>query len=226
MMRARMFTILRSMLVASSVAMTVAAPVAHAAPVLIDFNVPPDSALVGMGESYVEDGFRITQLYDYALIATPGEQLPGAPANNGGSAYYATYGEGYFALERENGGSFNLDGLWAGFIPQDPPLAQTVILAFRLLFADGSEARAFYNLPVSAFGNYNLGFEDLKAVIFDTCVFSGNITCPTGNNNGQFAVDNLRLTVADPVELPEPASMALVSAALIGLGWSRRRTAR
>ncbi|MFG6430177.1 NF038120 family PEP-CTERM protein [Roseateles sp. LYH14W] len=226
MTTAWMFRNLRSMLVASGVAMTLAAPVAQAAPVVIDFNVPPEFGIVNPGEAYVEDGFRITQLNDFALIATPGDQLSGAPANNGGSAYYATYGEGYFALERENGGSFNLDGLWAGFIPQDPQLAQTIILAFDLFFADGSTDALAYNLPVSAFGNYNLAFEDLEAVVFYTCVFTGTFSCPTGNNNGQFAVDNLRLTIADPVELPEPASMALVSAALLGLGWSRRRTAR
>ena len=222
----RISQILRSALCASTIALAAVAPWAHAGPVVIDFDAPPDLPVFFPGESYTEDGFRITQLNDYALIAVPGDQLPGAPANNGGSPYYASYGEGYFLLDRENGGSFSLDGLWAGFIPQDPPLSQQIILAFDLYYMDGSADAFAYTLPVGQFGNYNLDFSNLEAVVFYTCVYTGSFSCPTGSNNGQFAVDNIRLTVPDVVAVPEPASVALVSAALLAVGWSRRRAVR
>jgi hypothetical protein len=61
-------------------------------------------------------------------------------------------------------------------------------------------------------------FVDMAVVEFFACSFDGaNICAQQTNNNGQFALDDVRLGI------PEPESLALAFLGMLALGLSRQR---
>jgi hypothetical protein len=84
----------------------------------------------------------------------------------------------------------------------------------------GPDSAAGYNFSIYTLSDAfaSTAFSEIDFVGF-VCNAAGN--CTAGVNSAQFGLDNL--TLADPLSVPEPASIALVVMALTGAGLTRRR---
>jgi hypothetical protein len=155
------------------------------------------------------------------------------PGNNPGS-YYAGLNDGVMLLSRQDHQAFSLQSLDASFIgPFQGVGAPEVagILRIQGFRADHSYTSFDIELPTidnkfyfdsystAAFGSQQ--FVSLAFFAF-SCDYSGDCTA-FETNQGQFAIDNLNVSLA-PV--PEPASYAMFGAGLLAVGAiSRRRKA-
>jgi hypothetical protein len=153
------------------------------------------------------------------------------PMNPDGT-YYAGLNDGVMLMSRQDHQAFSLKSLDASFIGamqggSTPELAG--VLRIQGIRADNSYAlfdidlledhKQFYfeNFSTGDFGNEQ--FVSMAFFAF-ACDYSGCSAFET--NQGQFAIDNLNVTMA-PV--PEPATYAMLGAGLLALGaMTRRRT--
>ena len=198
---------------------------------VIDFEGDALTGLYSPGDSFSQSGFTMTQGFDFGTV-DKAASLPNAPSGNL-TQFYFNSNLGDMLLTRGAGRRFNLDGFSAAFVPIDAQLGQTIVLVAFATDGDGNQfATAFglgsgnngsfpfltYNDPLD-FGR----FTNLVSVNFFGCAFTGNFDCSaaTIQNNGQFALDDIRLTA-----IPEPTTTALLALGLLGLAVASRRRVR
>lgn len=207
---------------------------------VIDFN--NQFGLVGHGDYSIVNGTFVLASFSNAATALPGEMVgayidgsdslscPGGacPVNNP-TTYYGALNDSYLDVFRTDGLGFHVGAFDASFIGAYPgnnyPAVAGLlrILGFR---GDGSSRSQDFLLS----GPASTGFQferftptvSFQAEYFTEVVFYG-FTCNTsGNcnafstNRGQFAIDNLTF-------VPEPGSLALLGAGMLGLFGMRRR---
>ena len=200
---------------------------------LIDFEGDALTGLYFPGDSFSQSGFTMTQGFDFGTVDTAAS-LPNAPSGNATQFYFnSNYGD--MLLTQSNGGRFSLDGFSAAFVPIDPQLGQTIVLVALATDGDGNVFGTAFGLGSGNNGSFpfltfndpqDFGrFTNLVSVNFFGCAFTGNFDCSaaTVQNNGQFALDDIRLTVA---AIPEPTTTALLALGLLGLAVASRRSVR
>lgn len=150
------------------------------------------------------------------------------PANNP-TNYVGLVDDAFLAFGSTDGFSFSVKSLNASFIGSGDPLASTPgYLALQGVTAGGASLTAYYALTgVDADGHLN--FSTINTGAFGnyefSTVYAYGYACTEAScsafstNQAQFALDDIVIE-----HVPEPASLALLAAAGIAAGVSRRRT--
>lgn len=184
------------------------------------------------GESFSQSGFTMTAGQDFGTVGLATDLGSVGPSGNA-SQFFFSSNDGFLALRSSTGSLFNLDGFSAAFVPLNPPPSPaptTVLVAFAIGVVErpfgtyfdfgGSATSSFpfvtYDNPAD-FGRFN----NLIAVQFYSCVLDTGICATPTLNNGQFALDNIRVTV-----VPEPTTLLLMTLGLLGLAVRCQRCRR
>ena len=155
------------------------------------------------------------------------------PGNNA-TNYLALLNDGLPYLFRLDGGLFRLNQFDASFIAADGVNVSATAMVLRVIgFIGGSLLmQEDVLLPGPDNGDYDFKTYAMSSAFagsaFDQVQFYGYActtpsTCTRNLNQAQFGLDNV--TMADTNAVPEPATLALVCAGLMGLRLSRRRSA-
>ena len=205
-------------------------------------------AFLGHGDVVVDGNYKI------GLVSTKAGAQPGdfvgavldgsdssvcfgvtCPGNNP-TNYLALVNDGLPYLYRLDGGLFRMNQFDASFIAADGVDVSATAMGLRVIgYLEGSllmQEDLFLPGPVN--GEYDFKTYAMSSVFagiaFDqvqffgyACTTPGTGTCTRSLNQAQFGLDNI--TMADTNAVPEPATLALVCAALMGLRLSRRRSA-
>lgn len=193
---------------------------------VIDFEPANLAGVYLPGDSFIQGSYTLTALADFGLIDTAAALGMQAPTGNATQFYFAS-NDGRLRLTRSDGQAFNLEALSLAFVPLDPPSLQiTQFWAFGTR-ADGSAVNATFGYVPGNGSTYPfithaglVGMTDLVSIEFRSCA-SGGMPCSVATqNNGQFALDNISVSV-----VPEPGAALLMALGLAGLALRARRSA-
>ena len=208
-------------------------PLLHAT--IIDFEGDALTGLYFPGDSFTQNGFRMTQGLDAGFVDVGLGLAPVAPTNNA-TQFYFNSNDGDLLLETANGDPFSLNGFSAAFVPiansNNPPQTIGIVAlattttgqVFGTIFGFGDTSSATHGYPFLTFSSVaDFGrFTNLRSVDFFTCaIVAGNPCAAPTLNNGQFALDNVNVTA-----VPEPETLALISLGLVAIAAVRRRRSR
>lgn len=226
---------------AAGAAIVTLAAAAPAQATVIDFN--DYFTLVGHGDSFDEDGYRLTGLSNHPGAA-PGD-LVGAifdgadcdggacPAGNA-TPYYGAIDDGVLLVEAVNATSFRIGSFDASFMGNNATSFPFVsgLLRIQGVRADHTFAIETYQLAGPSNGAFQFahydttsffGSQDFVAAFFFgyACDFSGSCSA-FSTDRGQFGIDNIALAAA----VPEPATGLIFGLGLASLcACARRRSA-
>ncbi len=157
------------------------------------------------------------------------------PVNNS-SLFYTGLNDGAMFLGRLDGGLFGVNGLDASFVGASGLALPATAGALRLqgvlpngtsllqtFFLTGPNAQGALNFAsFTTSGAFSTALFQSMFIFGFTCDVSGSCAAFT-TDMGQFALDNLNLSVGSVSAVPEPASLALMVAGLVAMGALRRR---
>lgn len=197
---------------------------------VISFEGAATAGVYFPGDSFASGSFILTALNDFGVVDTAIALGSQAPLGNATQFYFAS-NDGGLRITSSSGLGFNLEGFDVAFVPLDPPSTQTTLLMARGTLQDNSTVQAAFMFPGNGstgytFGIYGLtspaGFINLRQVEFFACSLVGGAMCsePTANN-GQFAIDNISVSL-----VPEPSAAPLLALGLTGVAGVASRARR
>jgi hypothetical protein len=181
---------------------------------LLDFNTPAVRSQdgYGVGESYIEDGFRFQPVGDPAssIIRFNPKYLPGELPNNGTPYFGATYSS-VPRMDRADGALFTINQIDLSRYAIDVPCTN---VTFRGNKSNGGYVTTKFVIPSwnGSFYTFQFGSEwtDLQSIDFLTQTNADYVTQP-------FAWDNIVV-----VTIPEPTTCRLLALGAIALLGGRR----
>lgn len=219
-------------LIGAAVLVAIAAPVV-AAP-MIDFE-SPSPWLYSFDGTYTQAGFLVTPtggggtpdaIVDISFCNPFLEYC--AVGNN--TSYLTTLNDAQLTITSASGDLFNLGSFDASFFPS--PFINFSGSMFRLLLTGttsggGSVTQTVDLLGDDGFGNFSFdsymadsAFTQLLALSFSVCLVDQTSCVAPGQNEAQFAIDNIAFNANS---VPEPSAAWLAALGLAGLTLTRRR---
>ena len=197
---------------------------------IISFEAAATAGLYFPGDSFSEGAFRLTALNDFGIVDTAAALGTQAPTGNATQFYFAS-NNGALRVASTSGLGLNLAGFSAAFVALDPPSLQSTVLVARGTLQNNSTVTASFafgsssstNFPFVSYSGASLAaFSNLRQVEFFACSWVGGVACsePTANN-GQFAIDNINVSV-----VPEPGAAVLLALGLAGMALRTCRNRR
>lgn len=228
-----MHKLIRRLFASTAIAGAALSPQAHAqVSTVIDFEDPSLTGLYFIGDSFSQQGYDFSVGFDFANIDSKmALETFARPSGNDGQ-FYTQSNEGSLAFRHAQGAAFSLDGFSAAYVPSSADSTpNTVLIAFATLAGGGVDFNLFSLAPKTSgaypFASYSdpadfSFFASVVQVEFFTCSLVGSSLCSVVVNNGQFAIDDIRLTAA----VPEPTVAAMLALGLLGLALRGRRNQR
>lgn len=197
---------------------------------VIDFEAPGLTGLYFNNDSFIQSGFKMTVDLDAGTVDV-GTGLGGAAPSGNSTQFYTQLNEGGLIVERSGGGLFSLSSFDAAFVPLDPAAGGTTVIVAKGVYANNTTTGVAWSFassgtPSHPFANYSnpldfASFNNLKLVEFYACAYDGiNVCGGPLQNNGQFAIDNITVSV------PEPTTTVMLTLGLLGLVLRSRRSVR
>lgn len=227
---------IRRLYASAAIAGAVLSPQAQAlvslpsATTVIDFEAPGLTGLYFNGDSFTQSGFKMTVDFDAGIVDVGAGLGDAAPSGNP-TKFYSQLNEGGLIVERSGGGLFSLYSFDAAFVPLNPAAAGTTVIVAVGVYGNNTSTGVAWLFapsvtPSHPFANYSnpvdfSAFANVKLVEFFACAYDGvNVCSGPLQNNGQFAIDNITVSV------PEPTTTVMLTLGLLGLALRSRRSAR
>ena len=154
---------IRQLYISAAIAAAALSPQVHAA-TLIDFEPPALTGLYLAGDSFTQNGYKMTVGFDAGIVDTAGAFPSGGPTGNA-TQFYSQLNEGELILEREDGGLFSLDGFDAAFAPLSPAAGGTTALMCATWLAGPLlPPDAATNTPAATALRYEISTGSVKSV--------------------------------------------------------------
>lgn len=159
---------------------------------------------VGGQQNFVSQGFKFSANMDVIDVSPTGGSWS-TGTGSGHSGKYATLNDwgGDMVMTKVGGGTFTVDSLWANGWQGHSQTANVTG------YLNGNAVQSFTGSFGQPWTQLSLNFSNIDQLRFST----GSI----------FLIDDISVDGGTGRPLPEPASWALVGAALLGLGVARKR---
>ena len=210
---------------ACGAAMGLAAAMPASAGTVTFEDVTPN--LFGNGDSFGSGGFSFTTVGNFGTVDTSAAFFFAPPAGSAGQ-FYAGFDDSALRMSSGSDRLTIITGLDFAFVGSSLGSNSPGRLEARGLDAAGNVFLQSWDFGAPVAGTFSFATlgagamgvlaSGVQSVTFQACLYNGLGGCLNPAQNGaQFAIDNIR------AEIPEPASLALVLAALGVAGASTRR---
>lgn len=167
-----------------------------------------------------ENGFtysRLSGLLSVRSLGNPGQDMeagvPGGPTGGPGG--------GVLKIVSATGGNFNFDDIdFAAFFQFGVGMQTLSVEGFLGASTVGMDT---YTLPNTSNVPYTNWTTELASTLAGKTLSELDIPLNGGGSPGTASLEAIDNVVLTPLEMPEPASLALLASGLLGLGWMRRR---